>query len=509
VSEFLNPYQFIRVTGAINGDNAKHRILAKTLADGTTTCPARHDLWQSRSRSGRIICRLHLDTPTVVGAEQVDEPGTLSKRVMPYLRNGQPAVPGSSLRGMVGSLAEALSQSSLRVLENRELVVSRRFTAGKVHDYFGAIDRDLVPWKSRGPRVAHSSDRAGREFLTPAELLFGVVDEREGKDDDDAPPAFHLASRVRFSDALPHPDRPPPLGAKVTLKILASPKGRYPGMYFHPNGKRGQFIPKFEPKHSAFYSDSGRRNPTYVPNGRKVYLHHRAEDVEAEVWVTADPGLDADHQKLRCTPIYNHRYGDNDSDLWFHIDFENLSNAELTLLVASLKPSDEFRHRLGLGKPLGLGTVEIAIEGVFFIDRVARYGRDPLDAPRYHEVWCLAPPGPQIPWAWRYPDEAQRLGEVAAADRSGWWKRDLIDGATLGDVTTLGNPKLVKAPVHTPTLDGLGTEDQTFKWFAENERHTGRRALPNINHDRDLPTLPTYPQPPRDGQGNRGRGRRH
>lgn len=50
-------------------------------------------------------------------------------------------------------------------------------------------------------------------------------------------------------------------------------------------------------------------------------------------------------------------------------------------MVKSLRPSPEFRHRLGLGKPLGLGTVEVAIEGVFLIDRVARYTKDPLGAP--------------------------------------------------------------------------------------------------------------------------------
>ncbi len=274
--------------------------------------------------------------------------------------------------------------------------------------------------------------------------LFQVLsdDEREDDSGEGSTAAFHLASRVRFSDALPHPDRPPVVGPEVMLKVLASPKGRYPGMYFHPRGGRGTFIPK-----NRFYGTTARHNTGSLPNGRKVYVHHRAEDVHAERWVTVDQRANAE-QKLRCKPIRNERYGESDSDLYFHLDFENLSNAELTLLVASLRPSPEFRHRLGLGKPLGLGTVEVAIEGVFLIDRVARYTTDPLDALR--PVW-------------------------------------------------------VQAPVHTPTVDGYGPENRTFEWFVQNET-VGRQALPKVDPGSPLTVLRSYPRSA--GRGGGGRARR-
>lgn len=299
MSEFLNPYQFIPVTGTINGE--ARRIRATDIASGLTTHPARHDLWQPEMRSGRIICRVHLDTPIVVGGEQVDKPRT---RVRPYCRNDQPAIPASSLRGMVSSLAEALSQSSLRVLEDRDLVVSKRLgsqrtiplAAGAVHEYFRAIDPDLVPWKT--PNPPH------RDLLTPAELLFGVVDERGDDSDDDTDPPFHLASRVRFSDALPHPKRPPIFSPEIMLKELASPKG-YPAMYFHPDGSRGDFVAK-----EGFYQPNGAFQPAYRPNGRKVYLHHRAEDVAAAFWVTRNYNPRSVKRKLRCTPICNKHYDD-------------------------------------------------------------------------------------------------------------------------------------------------------------------------------------------------------
>lgn len=491
MSEFLNPYQFIPVTGKCNGQ--KLRVRAIDVANGSTTHPARHDLWQPDKQSGRIICRLHLDTPIVVGGEQVEDRGTPSKRVKPYLRNGQPAIPGSSLRGMVSSLAEALSQSSLRVLEDRALVVSKRLgaqqsiplAAGTVHKYFRAIDPDLVPWKTPNPLY--------RSHLTPAELLFGVVDERGDDSDDSADPPFHLASRVRFFDALPHPTRPPIQGAEVMLKELANPKG-YPAMYFHPDGRRGEFVAK-----EAFYKPNGSFQAAYRPNGRKVYLHHRADAIQDDFWVTRNCKPETFKRKVRCTPIFNQRYGDADSNLWFHIDFDNLSKAELTLLLTALKPSPEFRHRLGLGKPLGLGTIEVSVEGVYLIDRVARYATDTLHTARYHEVWRTASLAAGYPWAWRYPEEAGCLMQIKApaledSPRPNFWDPALIDIETLAIVKTLGDPALVRAPVHTPPVDGLGPEQRTFEWFVENEKAGGRQALPPVRAGEALGTLTTLPR---------------
>ena len=39
------------------------------------------------------------------------------------------------------------------------------------------------------------------------------------------------------------------------------------------------------------------------------------------------------------------------------VDFDNLSPRELGLLLYALKPAEGFRHKLGMGKPIGLGGV--------------------------------------------------------------------------------------------------------------------------------------------------------
>ncbi|QQS46599.1 MAG: TIGR03986 family CRISPR-associated RAMP protein [Acidobacteriota bacterium] len=59
----------------------------------------------------------------------------------------------------------------------------------------------------------------------------------------------------------------------------------------------------------------------------------------------------------------------------FSIDFENLSAWQLGLLLWTLALPDveNGAHHLGLGKPIGLGTVEISIRQVQLIDRGKRY----------------------------------------------------------------------------------------------------------------------------------------
>lgn len=478
--EFHHPYNFIPVTGKING-----RSTSKTdytaVKQGETA--ARHDLWQTETFSGRIICRLHLDTPTVVGAEQIEEDGFKSKRVSPYRRNGQPAIPANSLRGMIGSIAETLSQSALRVLENEEYRVSyydreletrvKKKHAGHTHDYF---DEHLRPWN------------ADRHALTPAELLFGVVDDarakEQAKEEENEKTARNLASRLRFSDALPIPSENPLAGREVTLKILTNPKLPCPAMYFHRGDGSRIYISK------KGFAIRNQANPR--PNGRKVYLHHPIEAVQEEAWITRYP-YDHTDQKLRCTPL------EAGQDFYFHIDFENLSESELGLVLTSLRPSEEFRHRLGLGKPLGLGRVEVVIEGVFFIDRIARYGLDALNHPRYHAVWREESPPQEIAWVEFYPEEAARLRELQGEGRTSWPDKlniTWVDKETLKILKTVGDPGNLEELVQPPLLDGQDPEQETFQWFKKNqanERANNSQALKPIQAGRELPTLNTYP----------------
>jgi hypothetical protein len=68
--------------------------------------------------SARLICRLTTEDPIVIGArrEQLQDG---SHRVDPFQLNDKPAIPASTLRGMISSVAEAASNSTLRILEEK------------------------------------------------------------------------------------------------------------------------------------------------------------------------------------------------------------------------------------------------------------------------------------------------------------------------------------------------------------------------------------------------------
>jgi len=94
VSEFHHPYNFIPVTGKINGESTAKTPYAD-IKDGKTY--VRHDLWQAGTHSGRLIARIRLETPTIVGGqhEKMEESGVTY--VKHYQRDGNIAIPANNL----------------------------------------------------------------------------------------------------------------------------------------------------------------------------------------------------------------------------------------------------------------------------------------------------------------------------------------------------------------------------------------------------------------------------
>ncbi len=357
------------------------------------------------------------------------------------------------------------------------------------YDFFDAQS----PGHLLTPLRPEPKDQDQRTELTPAELLLGVVDE--GKDVDERS-ARALASRLRCFDAASL--MPPRLAHHpITLKTLSSPKPPSPALYFHPEGAPGQYIAK-----GSLNSDAEHR---HRPNGRKFYLHHPKDGLTGKPanWDCVSHARDQrDHLRLSCSPLLP----DEGNPFWFHLDFDNLSDAELTLLITALRPSDAFRHKLGLGKSLGLGTVRLDIAGLFLVDRQQRYGPDALEQPRYTNGWLPGSGDGKPAWAIRYPSEAHAAQASAQdwprstdAQSLPWWNSRLIDESALAILTTIGDPNKLQtgAPVCTPLTeqqrqaggqDPGATETETFKWF---EANTGaQQGLPPVEPGQPLPTLP-------------------
>ena len=232
-----------------------------------------------------------------------------------------------------------------------------RAPAGRLWDWFEEVDENLAPMNEH------------RKSVTLAEQLFGFVEQPRFPDGEDGvlgagqkPAVNGLKGRLRFSSASMvrstvsnDPYLPP-----ATACILSSPKPPSPAMYFRksPNHTvKGKYKSDFPKQADA---EAIKR---YQPAGRKQYLHH---DSKLMVWQSGLPNESLD-QKMRLRPM---KAG---LEFVFSVSFDNLSHDELSLLVYSLSPNEAFCHKLGLGKPLGLGSVRIDVGGLFLIDRQARY----------------------------------------------------------------------------------------------------------------------------------------
>jgi CRISPR/Cas system CSM-associated protein Csm3 (group 7 of RAMP superfamily) len=123
------------------------------------------------------------------------------------------------------------------------------------------------------------------------------------------------------------------------------------------------------------FSPQSENNSLYIPGGRKFYFHHT---------VLTDP--------KKCSHWKDKQKRDNNStvsplepgaNFKFLIDFTNLTNEELSLLLHSLTLEPSMRHKIGYAKPLGLGSVHITIKKLELFDPLERYGTQPRTTTEY------------------------------------------------------------------------------------------------------------------------------
>lgn len=349
--------------------------------------------------------------------------------------------------------------------------------------------------------------------LSPSELIFGTVQVRKsaGNRPDDEPIAAWM-SKVRFSAGVSLADITP--GPGQTLKILSSPKPPSPSMYFQPKGQPGgAHVSK---------ADLWARPGDYQLKGRKTYLHAHQEfsrrpdgsidhrcvrplnkdgyhGGSANPWQSdrgADPKLN--NQKVRVAPL------PAGSTFHFSIDFHNLSQPELESLCASLRPHADFEHKIGMGKPIGLGSVKVETVGLHLVDRRQRYAqRDFSVAPRYHAQWIDG--CPQLPHFLQAEASISEPSPVAAVRpehlaRACMAHLKARSPAVHRALMLTGDPQRVVAPVHYPQLQSKPIEEESFAWFVNNDK-TGQGWSGDPQHlagftpkSEALPTLSRVPR---------------
>lgn len=276
----MNPYDFVRLD--------------------ITRPPVRIEpSWHNRfeGSSGVIHCLLTTETPIFVADQARKNPESISMGTHNHLKffcaQGKPTIPGSSLKGVFRSVAEAAANSCMVLCDGM-------YEQRKI-DYTRQIPGDFL---------SCSDNRR----LCVTCRLFGMLKKS----------AVYLG-KVNISDASPlHTETL----KEMTLVSLMTPK----------------------PRHRAFYLPDGKLA------GRKFYFHSKTPLTSA--------------QKTK----YNTSTQPVQGEFRFTVSYENLLPEEISLLVYSLVLEPGMRHKIGMGKSAGLGSVRITITKVDQIDRKERYG---------------------------------------------------------------------------------------------------------------------------------------
>ncbi len=116
-----------------------------------------------------------------------------------------------------------------------------------------------------------------------------------------------------------------------------------------------------KPHHEAFYLDETHRHIA----GRKFYFHH-----PSDLKPLSETGM-----KLFSGRPANRFIQPLDYDTRFHfrVDFTGLEDDEFSALLLAIALEEKMRHKIGYGKPLGLGSVYLQPTSLTLVDYSTRY----------------------------------------------------------------------------------------------------------------------------------------
>jgi hypothetical protein len=182
-----------------------------------------------------------------------------------------------------------------------------------------------------------------------------LQDEKEDRDLDLVEAIFgstKTATRVCFEDAfLAANQNDIYLGTDIQPKILSSPKPTSYQLYLEPGSNR---------RAQDWNSNANIR-------GHKMYWHRNTPSNGSQYsWkepenATATGSHSSAICPIRPKVIFNAR-----------IRFDNLSELELGCLLTALQLPENCAHKMGMAKPLGLGSIKIEVE-LSMINRASRY----------------------------------------------------------------------------------------------------------------------------------------
>lgn len=117
-----------------------------------------------------------------------------------------------------------------------------------------------------------------------------------------------------------------------------------------------------KPRHRAFYLDPEQR----CIAGRKFYFHHNNEPLTENrlLEIRNKPG---EYRNQYIEPL------ERETEFSTRIDFTQLEADEFAALLLAVTLLPDMRHKIGYGKPLGLGSIQLIPTGLTLVNYATRY----------------------------------------------------------------------------------------------------------------------------------------
>jgi hypothetical protein len=224
---------------------------------------------------------------------------------------GEYILPGSSLKGMIRNVVETLGNGCLTLFDGR-------YEGGRVN------------YRLERPETRAFAHCADNTRLCIACRLFGMLKE-----------GLHgvFLGKVNIGDACTYTE--------------------HVHLYEKPFYTLALMEPK--PHHASFYLDGTGQHIA----GRKFYFHHSPEQ---------EPLTESRLVYMAGKPA-NRYIQPLDYDTRFHVraDFTNLEADEFAALLLAFTLEKDMRHKIGYGKPMGLGSISLVPTQLTLVDYTRRY----------------------------------------------------------------------------------------------------------------------------------------
>jgi CRISPR/Cas system CSM-associated protein Csm3 (group 7 of RAMP superfamily) len=483
--DFHNPYNFVPTPPRNTEDLDRGDLRDQPPVDQST--------FLQNCYSGSIRVKMIAKTPLLVPDTEGVQESANGHKTFPLRMDadGKPLIPASSIRGMLRSAYETITNSRFGCFSESH---KQSFKYRQTQQPFRKVEFDASAWD-----LLHESLQPAKVItqLSPADRVFGWVRGDASKSSQSQSKDEHVAVRgllrvdsVRCTSSTAEAvERFDPPG--VPLAILASPKPQQ-GRFYVAMSWNGEAQDNGLSKLEAGYSQGkGLR-------GRKVYPQQKG--LPDGHW--ENPVEDRTQQRNGSPVWYQEYRRPNDKDgkerddqnhsilgwvkpgaqFSFKLHVFNLSPVELDALLWLLDLPEDLFLRFGGGKPIGFGSIRLEIESCDLRTRNELLGR----YSKWQDDSLPHDPRSEVVGAFKqalvraYPPESGSFDDIS------FIKAFLTACRGHND----------KLPVHYPraTKDGRpgppNPDGESFKWFVANEKKDARYALPDLVKDSGLPTLP-------------------